>query len=278
MARKEFEIFHYYDRYIKQVRLHHHDFYELYYFVSGSVEYTVEGKTYSLESGDLMLISPNELHQLIVPDNAPYERFVLWIDPKFLERNSTANTDLKQVFASVVGDNRIRPRRFDCNILYDKLEKIAASADSLAFGSDLWCRNEIIGLLLIAASLKQGQVSGQHHENGVVAAALQYVDMHLEENLCIEDIARSCFVSPSRLSHLFKQVIGTSLYQYIVKKRLIRAKELLRSGLSAFDTYSQCGFGDYANFLRAFKKEYGLTPKQYILQNSAGSISSFPLT
>ena len=53
-----FEIFHYRDRHPGSVALHHHDFYEVYYFVNGSVDYLVEGKTCRLEPGDLQAHQP----------------------------------------------------------------------------------------------------------------------------------------------------------------------------------------------------------------------------
>ena len=50
----------------------------------------------------------------------------------------------------------------------------------------------------------------------------------------------------------------------INKKRLIQAKTLLRKGHSIQDIYSICGFQDYTSFFRSFKKEYNITPKQFI--------------
>ena len=63
MVSHSFEIYHYCDAYLNEVALHHHDFYEIYYFMNGSVNYIIEGRTYNLSPGDLLLISPSELHQ-----------------------------------------------------------------------------------------------------------------------------------------------------------------------------------------------------------------------
>ena len=99
MEKPGFEVFHYRDAKFEGVAVHQHDFYEVYFFISGNVEYSVEGKSYLLKEGDLLLINPLELHQpRIGPDQNPYERIVLWINKNYLSRLCTNNTSLSQCF------------------------------------------------------------------------------------------------------------------------------------------------------------------------------------
>ena len=65
------------------------------------------------------------------------------------------------------------------------------------------------------------------------------------------------------LSRQFKQFTGLSLYQYIMKKRLISARNMLRAGSPVMDACLCCGFGDYSNFLKAFKREFAQNPSKY---------------
>ena len=81
---RQFELFHYRDKEPDSRELHHHDFYEVYLFLRGSVDYSVEGRHYTLQSGDIMLISPLELHQVQVEESQPYERMVLWMSGECL--------------------------------------------------------------------------------------------------------------------------------------------------------------------------------------------------
>ena len=67
--------------------------------------------------------------------------------------------------------------------------------------------------------------------------------------------------------HLFKEETGYTLYNYILKKRVMKASDLLKSGMLAGEVCAQCGFGDYSSFVRAFKKEFQLSPKQYYKSN-----------
>ena len=62
----------------------------------------------------------------------------------------------------------------------------------------------------------------------------------------------------------FEAQVGTTVHRYILQKRLLNAKQLLAGGLAPSEVCTYCGFGDYANFYRAFKAEYNQTPRQYV--------------
>ena len=93
MSKKDFEVNLYRDKYFKTVEMHSHDFYEVYCFIGGSVDYIVEDGLYRLQAGDVLLIPPNYLHQPNVKDGSKsYDRIVLWINPAYVKRlSSTAS-------------------------------------------------------------------------------------------------------------------------------------------------------------------------------------------
>lgn len=263
MQGETFEIFHYYDSYVKEVKLHHHDFYEVYLLNSGRVVYTVEGRTYNLVEEDLLLIAPSELHQLIVPDDTPYERVVLWLSKSFLEELSSSQTNLKSIFERTKSEgNLIKTSKVKQQKIKDLLEEIATLKNSFSFGDDLLCRSKITELLIfLSGELREEKLSA--YSSGL-ENILNFISDNLsDENLTISTIAEANFLSESRLSHLFKEKLGTSIYQYIIKKRLILAKEYLEKGESVINMYNLCGFSDYVSFFRTFKREYGITPKEY---------------
>ena len=109
MLTNNYEIYRYRDSYLNNVALHHHDFYEVYLFLNGNVNYTIESRNYHLLPGDILLISPLELHQpRITLEKHPYERIVLWVNKSFLEQFSTPHTTLTHCFSPIC---RIRSRK-----------------------------------------------------------------------------------------------------------------------------------------------------------------------
>ena len=112
MSRGTYEVYHYRDAALNEVALHHHDFYEIYFFVSGNVSYNIDSRSYRLSPGDVLLINPHELHQpLFSPEKASYERYVLWISSNLIRQFMLEGQDLTRCFDTSRPEhtNLIRP-------------------------------------------------------------------------------------------------------------------------------------------------------------------------
>ncbi len=269
MCRSDYEIAHKRDTYLKDVELHHHDFYEVYFLVSGDVTYTIESRIYRVMPGDMLIISPRELHQVYIqPDMAPYERFVLWIDPKLLDGLSTEGTDLTRCFNASVKNfsNLLHLQPEQRTAVCTLMEDIQAETESAGYGADLM-RNSLLTRLMVLVNRIALQESIQQEDitysSRVVADVINYVNLHYGEPLSLDGLAERFFVSKYHLSHEFNRHIGTSVYRYIQKKRLQIARQLLAQGQKPNKVSAECGFGDYTGFYRAFKAEYGIAPREY---------------
>lgn len=265
MRAPDFEIFHYRDAVAAPVAIHHHDFYEVYFFLGGQVEYRVEGSVYHMEPGDLLLISPMELHQPVIrPDRRPYERVVLWISRPYLEGLSAGETSLTRCFdrARPGHTNLLRlpaPQRAE---LTAKLEELVREAHGGDYGAGLWAAGSIVQLLVAlnrAALGAPGEVPGGE-EDSLVSRALRYIGERYRQPITLDGLAGALYVSKYHLSHAFRQEVGVSVYRYILLKRLLTARQMLEDGAAAGVVCQSCGFGDYANFYRAFRAEYGVSP------------------
>ena len=95
------------------------------------------------------------------------------------------------------------------------------------------------------------------------ARVIRYLNNNIDKELSLDKLAKKFFVSKYHIAHVFKENIGLSIHQYITKKRLDLCQEAISGGMSITDAYHHYGFGDYSSFYRAFKKEYGISPKDY---------------
>ena len=266
MSKKDFEVNLYRDKYFKTVEMHSHDFYEVYCFIGGSVDYIVEDGLYRLQAGDVLLIPTNYLHQPNVKDGSKsYDRIVLWINPAYVKRLSSPSTDLATCFQKAKEKGAYLVRN---SALSDKLvtELIAVieNENSNSFGADLTAENHVITVLtLLGAHYLKNRQAKQAEQSEIISRAIEYISEHLTEPITLDGISNALYTNKYYFAHLFKEETGVSPHSYILKKRLLMSKELIEQGLSITDVYVRCGFSDYTHFFRAFKKEFDLTPKQY---------------
>ena len=90
-----------------------------------------------------------------------------------------------------------------------------------------------------------------------------FIQAHLTEELTLDRLEKEFFVSREHIAREFKRQTGQTVHRYIVKARLDRCCTLIEQGLPITEVYKTSGFGGYNHFFRAFKKEYGMTPKEY---------------
>lgn len=267
----DFELQYKRDTYLKDVELHHHDFFEIYFLLSGDVTYLIDSRIVHVMPGDLLLISPRELHQVIIrPEMSAYERYVLWVDPQTLQQLSTPQTDLLSGLdpARPGAGNQLRLKSADRSRIRDLLDLLHREANAEGYGTDL-LRSSLLTQLLVTinrlASQQGTWVDEDSRTNRAVSQVMQYVNLHYAEPLSLDMLAEQFYVSKYHLSHEFQKQVGTSLYHYIQKKRLLIARQLLAQGKKPSQVYGSCGFTDYTGFYRAFKSEYGVSPREFAL-------------
>lgn len=274
MQRDTFEVFHYREPRPDAVEVHHHDFYEVYYLLGGEVEYWVDGRIIRMLPGDLLLINPLELHRPILDQASPvYERIVLWINKEFLEGLCTGNSGLNICFdTNQPGHTHlIRTSATERTALTARLGELVREFYSRDFGSELSAHGLFLQFMVQLnrmATRSQTQQEETQSLSPLVQKVLEYITDHIQENLSLEDIADRMFVSKYHLSHAFTREVGVSVYRYVMLRRLMMARQLLQAGESAGQVCRNCGFSEYTSFYRAFKSEYGVSPRAFAASES----------
>lgn len=104
--------------------------------------------------------------------------------------------------------------------------------------------------------------SGSH--GNLIDQIVSYIDLHLQENISRETLAKEFYLSQDYLSKIFKKTMGESIVAYITRKRMEAAKELLqKTGLPIYVVAERCGFTNCSYFAKIFKEFYGETPAEY---------------
>jgi len=143
-------------------------------------------------------------------------------------------------------------------------QPIVRESYSKEYGSGLYADGIFLQLMVEInrmAKRKNAQWQEGEKSSNLVKKVLEYIAEHFTEPLSLQELAQMFYVSKYHLSHEFSREVGTSVYRYIMLKRLLHARQMLSDGAAPGEVFSSCGFTDYANFYRAFKAEYGVSPK-----------------
>lgn len=255
----------------KPMNMHIHDSYELYFSISGGKQFLIDNRFYDILPGDLFFINQYESHSLTQIDSQIHERIVISIHPDYVKKLSCEKTDLNYCFTR-------RPQRFGHKISMMQEEQnrflyyIHKISTIEGYGEQLLEQAAFVELMVFLNRIFIGREEKKECEifsekkktNHIqVDAILSYINQNIEHPLTIEELSEHFFLSPSYLCRIFKAATGTTINKYIVAKRITLAKSLLSEGCSVNETCERCGFRDYSNFLKAFAKAVGISPKKY---------------
>ncbi len=242
--------------------MHAHEMYEIFYFVSGRASYIVEGNEYRLESGSLMVMRPGEAHRSKIQEGYPYERMALHFSGELLRLIDPDSLFQRPFVERPLGIGNLFPRsRIRSSFVCECLKNIECAGSEperrLALLANLF---PILAEIYRAFSLNGVQAEPETADR--MQEVIAYINEHLTEALSLDLLSSRFYLSKPQLGRRFKQATGSSVWDYIVIKRLMRARRMIQNGEKAMQAAQQCGFQDYSAFYRAYRSRYACSPKE----------------
>ncbi|BCJ93942.1 AraC family transcriptional regulator [Anaerocolumna cellulosilytica] len=246
----------------KEYYIHCHNMYEIYFFLDGDADYLVEDRGYHLTPNSLLLLSPNVFHGLKINSAKPYQRYVLHFYPDVLslERRHVllsafppiGRYDGKEIFYPYSEEYRI-------NSFFQSFAEVAKTSPELQ-QQLLPVYVEALLSQITIMSLSQSAAEADYNSSETVSKIISYLNSHLTEPFRLDAIAERFFISKHHLNKVFKKATGTTVYDYLLYKRIIYAQQLIINGSNAGEAALEAGFLDYSSFYRAYTKFLGHSP------------------
>lgn len=241
------------------------DYYLLHIITKGKGEYHCAGRRWSLTKGDTFLIFPGQKHLYKADTKNPWSYFWLGFQGDFDRTFSVLRLDeynpvfhcenaeeLKEIFSGIS-----EPRIYQHPA--EELENLGRF--HLILGKLFHHRQA-------AQPVHERSVSGNNHH---VHSMETFIQEYYNTPIQVQDVCDFVQLERSYASRIFKDEKEQSIGEVLREYRFNKAKEYLRAGWSAKETAYSCGFKDYNNFLKAFKKRNGMTPGDYKI-DAAGNL------
>lgn len=223
---------------------------------------------WNVSTGEFLVCKPRQVLKLEYPGGrSPLSAIWVQISIELMQRCSTPQTDIVTSFA--INPGKIVKIRGQSQLLM-LIKNLATRMESFGQEKDRYANDlleEGTVKMFLAMVLRSCVLCDLHRVRKGRYLALdevfQYIQVHLTEEITLERLEQEFFVSRHHLIRQFKLHTGQTVHQYIVKARLDLCRDYIEQGYSITEVYRMGGFGGYNHFFRAFKQEYGMTPKEY---------------
>ncbi|WP_068677089.1 AraC family transcriptional regulator [Oceanobacillus sp. Castelsardo] len=253
---------------------HSHREYEIYLFHSGTCRYLIHNQIYDLEPGDILLMDGLALHKPNVPSNSEYIRSTVHFSPQWIkgvlkELNGLHLLDVFEKLHHCLIRTKNNTEFKQLEKVICRLEEIQQTTDSNEINFQIELKALLLQILTIvqrlgildSVNISTDKSEKEEHAENIA----KYIQMHYTDKLSIESIAVSLNISKSYVSHVFKEMTGFTVMEYVMSSRLNQAKYLLEAEpkKALKDVAIESGFESVSHFSRYFKNKVGVTAKEY---------------
>lgn len=236
---------------------HFHNFYEIFYLLSGQCHYLLRDSVYRLTKGDFVFIQPGELHHSLYKEGESCEICLITFKKEHLLINSGLT---QQSFMGSVP--ALYQEAFDG--LLSRMLSEHAKIDEYSGPFISTYLQEVLLTLMRHSVLAEQDPGLLNARDAEILLATKYIYNNFKKHLTLEEVSAVASLSPTYFSKKFKQTTGMGFKEYLNYVRLKYARTaLLTTDSSITDIALEYGFNDSNYFKDLFKKVYGKSPREF---------------
>ena len=251
---------------------HTHNFIELEIILSGSADHIVEGRTYHIKRGDVLVIMPSYVHEIQNVDNLEIYNYKFDLDKLLLlEEDLEQLSGFQALFILQPFDKYQHDYTSFMTLEEEKLSVVHILSELILnewqekkAGYKLSIKSYLLTLITFLSRNYSPSLTGASAKTPQIIHTVNYIHENLTEQITLGDLAAMACLSERQFTRIFRDVYGVSPIDYVIKCRLILASRLLKNTkLPLTEVSHRSGFGDKVSFSRLFTKKYGVTPGKY---------------
>lgn len=244
--------------------IHWHNYYTIDIILSGEGTHHLNGQDHSVQSGDIMLIRPTDIHYLC-SDTEMKTACIRFID-------RAIDGEYRHIVQYLTTTRRLTDE--DLTLMNMYCRTIARCNDALAVNPDneLYCDELLFSFHLVLILLARQKNTIPTISDTRITQVIQYINMHFREQITQETIAEYAGLNPTYFSKWFKENSGVSYIKYITQCRIEYACSMLKRGSSVIESCFESGFNSLSNFNHTFKNIVGKSPRHYKRDVSENSV------
>lgn len=262
----EFWIQHREDEREFQIGYHFEHRYQMLFVLKGKIRYSVGEKEYIVSKGGVIVLNTLENHRLEVLEY-PYERYVFQVDPNFFQKEIQ--------YPEIISIFIRRPPNFSHMFALPEdvwkyaIQCLAEMEDEYQNKAEFWklvtASNLRKMFVIIFRACSDAFYTGKIDAGTTLAFRIQnYLDHYYTEELTLDGITTRFFLNKHYLSHVFKDVTGYGIMEYVIFLRINKAKMLLsQTNESVSLIASKCGYTNFQHFSKQFRKNENCSPSNF---------------
>lgn len=253
---------------IKSKQIKSNEYYKILFIFEGNCEIKWGYKSQDGNKDSIILISPNNSIEVVLKLNQKITIYELVITTELLNILSDEDVNLAKSFNGIpFGCNVVNANTETTMLIKNILKKLYMSKENKhEFAESIYIKSMlsiVVVMILRSCIYAQSKQKIKRNTQFLIDDIFAYISNHITEEISLDCLEREFYVSKFHISREFKKLTGTTLHKYIVKAKLDLCKKLIEEGKSITNIAQICNLGSYNNLFRVFKKEFGITPKEY---------------